>query len=79
MGLWVMHLKNLRVMPSGKCSMVILPMGFQPDQLGKYSECYAEMARAYGQGGTEAARLVFVAYADHDYEIAALRANDPET
>lgn len=54
------------------------PNGATPDALGEYAECYAEMARAHGQGGTEAARLIYVAYAERSVKIAALRAADPE-
>ena len=52
---------------------------FQSEDLGKYAECYLEMLRAYAYDGTAAARQVFVAYADHDPEIASLRAGDPAT
>lgn len=45
--------------------------------LGKYENCYDDMKRACEEGGIEAARLVFVRYADQDVEIAALRVNDP--
>lgn len=54
------------------------PNGAVPSEMGRFEECYSEMVRAYAGGGTEAARLVYVAYAEHDKEVAALRAGDPE-
>lgn len=54
------------------------PNGTTPAQLGPYGELYAEMLRAHRAGGTEAARRVYVAYAERDAAFAALRAADPE-
>lgn len=55
------------------------PNGVTPDALGGvYAQCYSEMLRAWEQGKTEAARRVFVSYADNSAEIAALRAGDAE-
>lgn len=54
------------------------PNGVTPGDLGQYGEVYGEMLRAHGQGGTEAARRVYVAYAEQSVEITALRAADPE-
>lgn len=48
-----------------------------PQQLDQYGDCYEEMLTAYQSGGREAARLVFVAWAEVDPDIAALRAGDP--
>lgn len=53
------------------------PNGTTPQQLGQFGEVYSEMVRAHQAGGTEAARRVYVRYAEHDREIAALRAADP--
>ncbi len=55
------------------------PNGADPAHLGGYAECYQEMVRAHAAGGTEAARRVFVAYAERDPAFAALRAADPDT
>lgn len=50
---------------------------FAPQMLGWYGDCYEEMLQAYGRDGREAARLVFVTWAEVDPAIAALRLNDP--
>lgn len=52
------------------------PNGVHPSALGPYAEVYSEMVRAHGAGGTEAARRVYVAYAERSVAIAALRATD---
>lgn len=54
------------------------PSGFSADELGAYGECYDEMIRAHSYGGTEAARQIYVTYAEQSPEIAALRAGDAE-
>ncbi|MFN8493994.1 MAG: AAA family ATPase [Caldilineaceae bacterium] len=54
------------------------PNGAIPAQLGKFGEVYSEMYRAHQAGGTDAARRVFVMYAERNADIAALRAADPE-
>jgi hypothetical protein len=54
------------------------PNGTTPSELGWFAEVYGEMLRAYQTGGTESARQVYVAYAERDAAIAALRAADPE-
>lgn len=54
------------------------PNGVTPAQLGPFGDLYAEMLRAHQAGGTEAARRIYVAYAERDAEVAALRAADPE-
>lgn len=53
------------------------PNGVTPAQLDKFGEVYSEMCRAHNSGGTEAARKVFVMYAERDAGITALRAADP--
>ncbi len=53
------------------------PNAIVPSELGRYNELYSEMLRAHQGGGTEAARRVFVAYAERDPAVAALRAADP--
>lgn len=54
------------------------PNGTTPAQLGPYSEVYSEMIRAHGDGGKDAARRVYVSYAERSAPIAALRAADPK-
>lgn len=54
------------------------PNGTTPAELGPFGDLYAEMLRAHQAGGKEAARRIFVAYAERDAEVAALRAADPE-
>lgn len=54
------------------------PNGVDPSGLGPYAECYEEMVRAHQTDGTEAARNVYVAYAEKNPLIAALRAGDPQ-
>ena len=54
------------------------PNGVTPDALGEFGEVYGEMLRAWGQGKTEAARRVYVAYAEQSPAVAALRAGDAE-
>jgi len=53
------------------------PNGVTPAQLGPFGELYDEMCRAHQAGGKEAARKIFVMYAEQSAEIAALRAADP--
>jgi len=52
------------------------PSGISADERWAYGECYDEMIRAHSYGGTEAARQIYVTYAEQSPEIAALRAGD---
>jgi hypothetical protein len=54
------------------------PSSVTPDQLGPYGEVYVEMQRAYQQGGKDAARKVYLAYAERSADLVALIAADPE-